>query len=162
MRILFTVLGSQIWGHARMQTNKVQSIITYPGLFMCNYQIRLHSKVKTLRQKLNWWNTEMKGVRWDYSWANWIYNVMSVHGIFYFYTYLKIIYSPTFGCLGSSCCMWGFCSCQEWGLPVAAVRRLPIGKLLVLWSIGSRYAGSASCGTWAQQLELTGSSAGAQ
>ena len=34
--------------------------------------------------------------------------------------------------------------------------------LLLLWSTGSRYAGFSSCGTWAQQLWLTGSRAQAQ
>ena len=34
--------------------------------------------------------------------------------------------------------------------------------LLLLWSMGSRHAGFSSCGTWAQQLWLTGSRAQAQ
>ena len=121
---------------------------------MHNYQIRLYSKIKTLRQKLNWWNTEMKGIRWDYSWANWIYNVMSVHGIFYIF--LKIIDLLIFGCTGSSLLHVGFLqllsccdsfSCCRAQAPGARALVVAV-RGLSSWSSRARVQGLRSCGTW--------------
>ena len=64
----------------------------------------------------------------------------------FIYLFLKFIYFIYLflATLGLHCYVWAFSSCREWGL-------------LLLKSTGSRCRDFSSCGTWAQQLWLTGS-----
>ena len=71
----------------------------------------------------------------------------------YFYFWLPWVFVAACGL---------FSGCVEWGLLFVAVCGLLIGWLLLLQSTGSRRVGFSSCGTWAQQLWLTGSRAQAQ
>ena len=66
----------------------------------------------------------------------------------------KFIYF-IFGCVGSSVAASG-------GYSSLRCAGFSLRWLLLLWSMGSRYAGFSSCGTWAQQLWLVGSRAQAQ
>ena len=84
--------------------------------------------------------------------------------LFCFFGFFKLIYLfyLFLAALGRRCCLWAFSSCGERGLLFVAVHELLIAWLLLLQSTGSRHAGFSSCGTWAQQLWLTGSRAQAQ
>ena len=52
--------------------------------------------------------------------------------------------------LGLHCCAWAFSSCGEQGYSLLQCAGFSLRWLLLLRSMGSRYTGFSSCGTWAQ------------
>ena len=90
-------------------------------------------------------------------------NIQSLSDVVNFiYLFSKFIYFYLFifGCIGSSLLRMGFFQCGERGLLFVAVRRLLIAVASLVAEHGLQ--GFSSCGTWAQQLWLTGSGAQAQ
>ena len=86
----------------------------------------------------------------------------------YIYIYIYILLINLFylfisGCIGSSLLCAGFLQLQaSGGYSSLQCTGFSLWWLLLLQSMGSRCAGFSSCGTWAQQLWLSGSRAQAQ
>ena len=81
----------------------------------------------------------------------------------YFLKINKFIYLFIFGCVGSSLLCTGFLQLRRVGATLrCGVWASHCGVFFLLWSMGSRHMGFSSCGTWAQELWLTGCRAQAQ
>ena len=61
--------------------------------------------------------------------------------------------------LGLCCCIGFSLVMASGGYYPVVVRGLLIAVASLLWSMGSRYRGFSSCGTWAQKLQFLGSRA---
>ena len=105
-----------------------------------------------------WWHSSMQ------------YWIPLNFALYYFYFILFFIFSEFIyflfiyflAALGLHCCTRAFSSCGERGLLSLRCVGFLLWRLLLLQSMGSRCAGSSSCGSWAQQLWLAGSITRAQ
>ena len=79
---------------------------------------------------------------------------MSFQSYFLINLFILLFYFIFFGCIGLHCCAWAFLWLWRAGFSLL--------WFLLLRSMGSRHVGFRSCGTWAQQLWVTGSRAQAQ
>ena len=105
----------------------------------------------------------------DYSIISFIFSILNLYHFYnlmaciciYFLKFIYFIYL-FLAVLGLRCCAQSFSGCSKWGPLFVAVCIFSLRWFLLLWSTGSRRAGSVVVARGLQQLWLTGSRAQAQ